>query len=183
MSAWVALFGKLCPWVAEPHCEMMETHLCSFPGFSQWLGICSKRDSYAGVVSFFSFFFPFIPSHLWDKRPAMTLLYYVWTVKLSGVTVYSEYNPDFLDAKNKGNNPGKYWGPHLTRGMWLRCLWTVQTSPCTMHMQNRKLIVVMCQIANWQDLYGKAPGIMKTLTPNALLWQKKEIWTLGYSCY
>lgn len=43
-----------------------------------------------------------------------------------------------------------------------------------MHTQNQKLIVVMCQIAYWQDLYSKAPGIMKTLTPNALLWQKER---------
>lgn len=41
-------------------------------------------------------------------------------------------------------------------------------------MQNQKLIVVMCQIAYWQDLYSKAPGIMKTVTPNALLWQKER---------
>lgn len=58
--------------------------------------------------------------------------------------------------------------------MWLWCLWIVQSSTCTVHMQNQKLIVVMCQIAYWQDLYSKAPGIMKTLTPNALLWQKER---------
>lgn len=31
----------------------------------------------------------------------------------------------------------------------------------------------MRQIAYWHGLYSKAPGIMKTLTPNALLWQKE----------
>jgi len=50
----------------------------------------------------------------------------------------------------------------------------VQTSLCTVRMQNQKLIVVMCQIAYWQDLYSEAPGIMKTLTPNAALWQKER---------
>lgn len=39
---------------------------------------------------------------------------------------------------------------------------------------NQKLIVVMCQTAYWQGLYSKAPGITKTLTPNALPWQKER---------
>lgn len=72
------------------------------------------------------------------------------------------------------NNTDEYWEPHLTRGMWLRCLWIEQSSTCTVHIQNQKLIVALCQITYWQDLYSKAPGIMKTLTPNALLWQKER---------
>lgn len=94
------------------------------------------------------------------------------------MSVNSEYDPAFyfyhLGANNKENNNSEYWRPHLTRGTWLWCLWAAQTSPCTVHMKNRKLIVVMCQIAHWQNLYSKAPGIMKTLTPSALLWQEER---------